>query len=169
MDRRCDGSHSLHVQDIAGNMRITVQAAPDGGGLTAKLRFLRGEPLCMTTLCITQRTCPGRDYLVREGEDGVEIKPDLHLGIGCNARPLYSSLQKDKPPAMDPAWCFIGINIGLDFLRCLYILSPLPTRCLLGLKQDLSLPQPTRHQCWAKVPSIANCHFFDLNPTALPL
>lgn len=91
LDRRCDGSHSLHVQDIAGNMRITVQAAPDGGGLTAKLRFLRGEPLCMTTLCITQRTCPGRDYLVREGEDGLEIKPDLHLGIGCNGSkaPLF--------------------------------------------------------------------------------
>lgn len=46
---------------------------------------------------------------------------------------------------------------------------PLPTRCLLGLKQDLSLPHPTRHQCWAKVPSLANFHFLDVTPTALPL
>lgn len=80
----------------------------------------------MTTLCITQRTCPGRDYLVREGEDGVETKSDLRLEIGCKAMPLYSSFQKNRLPAMDPAWCFIGISIGLDFLRCLYILSPCP-------------------------------------------
>lgn len=119
----------------------------------------------MTTLCITQRTYPGRDCLLREGEEGVLKSQTTDLKIGCKVMPV---LLPSKKRILQQWWIRLGAfrdQYRVTFPVLPLYSVPMPTRCLLGLEKDLSLPQPTRHQCWAKVPSIAN--FFHHIPPPL--